>query len=183
MVALHVYFVLLVVSVDTAHGEIPNEIRQFVLSLLKEHDGEVIELKQEILTLRQEVSSLQSSYLKVLHELDDIRRKEEEEVSVPMETKMDDQIRKHPIKNLSPQSVTKSNASQNSTAWLPTIATKTLKHTRKGRYISRNRIPYDVLSVKIYMYMIKKSYFRIQYTYILNPILKLQQLFTFSNFM
>lgn len=64
MVALHVYFVSLVVSVDTAHGEIPNEIRQYVLSLLKEHDGEVIELKQKIRTLRQEVSSLQSSHLR-----------------------------------------------------------------------------------------------------------------------
>lgn len=46
MAALHVYFVLIVVSVDTAHGEIPNEIQQFVMSLLQEHDGEVIELKQ-----------------------------------------------------------------------------------------------------------------------------------------
>lgn len=50
MAALHVYFVLLVVSVDTAHGEISNEIQQFVMSLLQEHDGEVIELKQEIRT-------------------------------------------------------------------------------------------------------------------------------------
>lgn len=136
MAALHVYFVLLVVSVDTAHGEIPNEIQQFVMSLLQEHDGEVIELKQEIRTLRQEVSSLQSSYLKVLHELDDtsIWRKEEEEVSVPMETKIDDKIRKHPIKNLSPQSVTKSNASQNSTAWIPTMPqnVKTHKERKTG---------------------------------------------------
>lgn len=131
MAALHAYFVLLVVSVDTAHGEIPNEIQQFVMSLLQEHDGEVIELKQEIRTLRQEVSSLQSSYLKVLHELDDIRRKEEEEVSVPMETKIDDKIRKHPIKNLSPQSVTKSNASQNSTAWIPTMPQNVKTHKER----------------------------------------------------
>lgn len=129
MAVLHVFLVTLAVcGLDVVQGEIPNEIQQFVLSLLQEHNGEVMELKQEILTLRQQVSSLQKSYLQVLH--DDIRRKENKEVFVPMETEMDDKIQKLGIKNPSSQNVTQSNASQNSASGKQ--LSENVQHVRKG---------------------------------------------------
>lgn len=38
---------------DFVQGEIPNDIKQFVLSLIQEHNGEVMELKKEIRTLNK----------------------------------------------------------------------------------------------------------------------------------
>lgn len=115
MAVLHVILVTLAVcGLDAVQGEIPNEIKEFVLSLLQKHDGEVMELKKEIRTLRQEISLLQRSYLKVVHELDDIRQKENTEVSVPIETEMDDKIQNIDITNPSSQNVTQSNAPMNS---------------------------------------------------------------------
>lgn len=181
MVALHVYFVLLVVSVDTAHGEIPNEIRQFVLSLLKEHDGEVIELKQEILTLRHILTS--ELLLKGLTRTRWYTAEGRRGSVGSYGNQNGRQNSEASYQESIPSERDKIQCFSEFNCMVTNYCHKTLKHTRKGRYISCNRIPYDVLSVKIYMYMIKKSYFRIQYTYILNPILKLQQLFTFSNFM
>lgn len=115
MAVLHVILVTLAVcGLDAVQGEIPNEIKEFVLSLLQKHDGEVMGLKKEIRTLRQEISLLQRSYLKVVHELDDIRQKENTEVSVPIETEMDDKIQNIDITNPSSQNVTQSNAPMNS---------------------------------------------------------------------
>lgn len=73
-----------------------------------------MELKKEIRTLRQEMSLLQRSYLKVVHELDDIRQKENTEVSVPIETEMDDKIQNIDITSPSSQNVTQSSAPMNS---------------------------------------------------------------------
>lgn len=115
MAVLHVILVTLAVcGLDAVQGEIPNEIKEFVLSLLQKHDGEVMELKKEIRTLRQEISLLQRSYLKVVHELDDIRQKENTEVSVPIETEMDDKIQNIDITSPSSQNVTQSSAPMNS---------------------------------------------------------------------
>uniref|UniRef100_K1QF78 Caprin-2 n=1 Tax=Magallana gigas TaxID=29159 RepID=K1QF78_MAGGI len=114
MAVLHVFLVTLAIcGLDAVKGEIPNEIQQFVLGLLQEHDGEVMELKQEIRTLRREVSSLQMSYLSVLHELDDLKQKKVEKELVSMETATDDKIQKLDIKNPSSQNVTQSNAPHN----------------------------------------------------------------------
>lgn len=115
MAVLHVILVTLAVcGLDAVQGEIPNEIKEFVLSLLQKHDGEVMELKKEIRTLRQEISLLQRSYLKVVHELDDIRQEENTEVSVPIETEMDDKIQNIDITSPSSQNVTRSSAPMNS---------------------------------------------------------------------
>lgn len=115
MAVLHVILVTLAVcGLDAVQGEIPNEIKEFVLGLLQKHDGEVMELKKEIRTLRQEISLLQRSYLKVVHELDDIRQKENTEVSVPIETEMDDKIQNIDITSPSSQNVTQSSAPMNS---------------------------------------------------------------------
>nr|XP_011413770.2 complement C1q tumor necrosis factor-related protein 8 [Crassostrea gigas] len=137
MAVLHVFLVTLAIcGLDAVKGEIPNEIQQYVLGLLQEHDGEVMELKQEIRTLRREVSSLQMSYLSVLHELDDLKQKKVEKELVSMETATDDKIQKLDIKNPSSQNVTQSNAPHNAPGG------KQLPHNaeriRKGRLVPHN---------------------------------------------
>lgn len=134
MEVLYVFIVTLTFCGNNfVQGEIPNDIKQFVLSLIHEHNGEVMELKKEIRTLKQEVTSLQRSYLKVLYELDDIRRKENKEELVPVETEIDDRIQKILAKDPSFQNVTQSNAPQNSAG--EKQLSKSVERERKGIHV------------------------------------------------
>lgn len=134
MEVLYVFIVTLTFCGNNfVRGEIPNDIKQFVLSLIQEHNGEVMELKKEIRTLKQEVTSLQRSYLKVLYELNDIRRKENKEELVPVETEIDDRIQKIHAKDPSFQNVTQSNAPQNSAG--EKQLSKSVERVRKGIHV------------------------------------------------
>lgn len=135
MEVLYVFIVTLTFCGNNfVQGEIPNDIKQFVLSLIQEHNGEVMELKKEIRTLKQEVTSLQRSYLKVLYELDDIRRKENnKEELVPVETEIDDRIQKILAKDPSFQNVTQSNAPQNLAG--EKQLSKSVERVRKGIHV------------------------------------------------
>lgn len=135
MEVLYVFIVTLTFCGNNfVQGEIPNDIKQFVLSLIQEHNGEVMELKKEIRTLKHEVTSLQRSYLKVLYELDDIRRKENnKEELVPVETEIDDRIQKILAKDPSFQNLTQSNAPQNSAG--EKQLSKSVERVRKGIHV------------------------------------------------